>query len=261
MVLAQPRGGAEDYQNASLGQSRLGQRRRQRKQQQQRLRLQTLEDTEVGEVEAVSTTTVEAKNDADANSSDIEEAMVRRRRRASATGTATGCELARDPAAGAVVAEGKRRHRRSLLRPRGGVLSIEEEMRTGGKGAGLSCADGGSNRKELSPNPNPGSQSADTSSTRDWRLAAGFSDNPPVMAQEPDERLRHGPSKSNAEEQDYGGVVDDAPAEDDRFMRMALRLAERARLEGEVPVRGAPSPQPARTSVRHKSLCDPNEMV
>lgn len=69
--------------------------------------------------------------------------------------------------------------------------------------------------------------SSDKSDVGSWDVAAGVVEAPPPVAQGRPRVAGEQGAKT------IGGIL---RAEDERFMRMALRLAERARMEGEVPV-------------------------
>lgn len=121
-----------------------------------------------------------------------------------------------------------------------GSLDIGAAVRTSvavgattARGSGVSSEDSGAEAAggELGP-------------TSDW---GGLSEeavrSSPPMPREARGAERQGCAVSARERSLSSAGADDLRAEeeedDDRFMRMALRLAERARMEGEVPVSGA----------------------
>lgn len=73
----------------------------------------------------------------------------------------------------------------------------------------------------------PRSPSLDSGDVGSWGVAAGVVEAPPSVTRGRPRIAEEQGAKT------IGGIL---RAEDDRFMRMALRLAERARMEGEVPV-------------------------
>lgn len=72
-----------------------------------------------------------------------------------------------------------------------------------------------------------------------WRLPEDVAHSSPPELQAVQGAGRRGCAVSTGERGRSSAGVDGLRADDDRFMRMALRLAERARMEGEVPVRRA----------------------
>ena len=70
-----------------------------------------------------------------------------------------------------------------------------------------------------------------------WRLPEEVARSSPPVHQAVQEAGLQGGAAGTMAQGRSSAVVDELRAEDERFMRMALRLAKRARMEGEVPVR------------------------
>ncbi|CAM9888397.1 unnamed protein product, partial [Ectocarpus sp. 13 AM-2016] len=197
-------------------------RRKRRRRRRQRLRLQTLGDMEVGAAEALSAmeaTIVEAE------SLGLETAI----RPSTGVGAAVAPSIVDSKAN---VANRERCQRQQQLLQVDGVVSAEEIAtrddvdtdlsRSGGED--VSCSGSGSFSEERS-----------STSTRTRPLATGGLEGSQLMAEQVETLLQGG--HSEAVQDNYASEVPKYSEEDDdRFMRIALRLAGRARMEGEVPI-------------------------
>ncbi|CAM9175677.1 unnamed protein product [Ectocarpus sp. 12 AP-2014] len=196
--------------------------RRKRQRRRQRLRLQTLGDIEVGAAEALSA--MEA-NIVEAESLGLETAI----RPSTGVGAAVAPSIVDNKAN---VANRERRQRQQQLLQVDGVVFAEEIAtrddvdtdlsRSGGKD--VSCSGSGSFSEERS-----------STSTRTRPLTTGGSEGSQLMAEQAETLLQGGHSKA-VQDSFASEVPKYSEEDDDRFMRMALRLAGRARMEGEVPI-------------------------
>ncbi|CAN0092625.1 unnamed protein product, partial [Ectocarpus sp. 13 AM-2016] len=196
--------------------------RRKRQRRRQQLRLQTLGDIEVGAAEALSA--MEA-NIVEAESLGL----------ATAIRPSTGVGAAAAPSVvdnKANVANRERRQRQQQLLQVDGVVSTDE-IATGDDvdtdlprfgGQDVSCSGPGSFSEEHS-----------STSTRTRPAATGELEGSQLMADQAETLLQGGHSKA-VQEIFASEVPKYSEEDDDRFMRMALRLAGRARMEGEVPI-------------------------
>ncbi|CAB1120923.1 unnamed protein product [Ectocarpus sp. CCAP 1310/34] len=196
--------------------------RRKRQRRRQRLRLQTLGNIEVGAAEAL--VAMEA-NIVEAESLGLEAAI----RPSTGVGAAVAPSIVDNEAN---VANRERRKRQQQLLQVDGVVSTDEIAtrddvdadlyRSGGKD--VSCSGSGSFSEERS-----------STSTGTRPSATGGLEASQLMAEQAETLLqgRH----TNAVQENFASEVPKYSEEDDdRFMRMALRLAGRARMEGEVPI-------------------------
>ncbi|CAN0007239.1 unnamed protein product [Ectocarpus sp. 6 AP-2014] len=196
--------------------------RRKRQRRRQRLRLQTLGDTKVEAAEGVPE--MEA-NIVEAESLGHE----------TATRPSTGVGAAVAPGIvdnEANVANRETRQRQQQLLQVDGVVSTDEIAtrddadtdlsRSGGED--VSCSGSGFFSEERS-----------STSTRARPLATGGLEGSQLMAEQAETLLQGGHSKA-VQENFASEVPKYSEEDDDRFMRMALRLAGRARMEGEVPI-------------------------
>lgn len=196
--------------------------RRKRQRKRQRLRLQALGDIEVGAAEALSA--MEA-NIVEAESLGLETVI----RPSTGVGAAAAPSIVDNEAN---VANRERRQRQQQLLQMDGVVSTDEIAtrddvdtdlsRSGGQD--VSCSGSGSFSEERS-----------STSTRTRPLATGGLEASQLMAEQA-ETLRQGGHTKAVQENFASEVPKYSEEDDDRFMRMALRLAGRARMEGEVPV-------------------------
>ncbi|CAM9160837.1 unnamed protein product, partial [Ectocarpus sp. 12 AP-2014] len=196
--------------------------RRKRRRRRQRLRLQTLGDIEVGAAEALS-----------AMEANIVKAASLGLKAAIRPSTGVGAAMAPSIVDNKVnVANRERRQRQQQLLQGDGVMSTDEmatrdDVDTGLSRSGgndVSCSGSGSFSEERS-----------STSTRTRPLATGGLEGSQLMAEQAETLLQGGHSKA-VQENFASEVPKYSEEDDDRFMRMALRLAGRARMEGEVPI-------------------------
>lgn len=196
--------------------------RRKRQRRRQRLRLQALGEIEVEAAEALSA--MEA-NIVEAESLDLETAI----RRSTGVGAAAAPNIVDNEAN---VANRESRQRQQQLLQVDDFVSSDEIATRDDVDTVLSR----SGRKDMSCSGSGlFSEERSSISTRRRPLAKGGFEDSQLMAEQA-ETLLHGGHTQAAQESFASEVPKFVEEDDDRFMRMALRLAGRARMEGEVPV-------------------------
>ncbi|CAM9193846.1 unnamed protein product [Ectocarpus fasciculatus] len=194
--------------------------RRKRQRRRQRLRLQTLGETEEEAADALSA--MEA-NIVEAETLDLETAI----RPSTGVGAAAAPSIVDNEAN--VANRERRQQRRQRLRV-DGVVSTDDFVTRDDAGTDLSRCGGKGTAYSGS-----GSFSEERSSTgtRTRPLVKGGLEDSQLMAEQAETLLQGGHTEAVQEASDLPKFLEE---DDDRFMRMALRLAGRARMEGEVPI-------------------------